>query len=127
MGIDNQAKILFRYLRWFGRIVGFLATGFFLLFFICEGVPDIIKNGMDTQIIPFLMLLFLAITGYIIAIFNEKAGGIMQIAGGVAMSIYHLWTGGFKDLNMALVFGLPFIICGSIFLLCWWKCKIRTV
>ncbi len=41
------------------------------------------------------------------------------------MSIYLLVIGGMKDLDIALVFGLPYLICGVISLIYGWKCRIN--
>ncbi len=116
MGTNDRAAVFFASLRWFARIVGFLASGFFLLFFLGEGAPDVLENGLNREIVPFLALLLTAIVGYVVALFHERAGGLLLIAGGGAMGVYHLAAGGIKDADMALVFGLPFLLCGCVFL-----------
>ena len=115
---EESGKRIGLILRWTGRLTGFFASGFFLLFLVGEGLPGIIQNGIDTELLPFLPLLGMAIEGWVIALFNEKTGGILQIIGGMGMAIFHLINGGLKDLDMALVFGLPFMLCGSLFLIC---------
>ena len=120
-----KSNRLLRYLRLFARIVSFLASAFFLLIFIGEGIPDLINKSINPKLLPFLPLLLIAIIGCFITLFKEIIGGILQITGGVGMSIYLLVIGGMKDLDIALVFGLPYLICGVISLIYGWKCRIN--
>ena len=112
MRVVNRTRILST-IKWVGRIIGFSASIFFLMFFIGEGVPDITK-GIAADLVFFLFFITIAIAGYIIAIFKEKLGGVMEIIGGVFMSIFHLLNGGLQDLNMAIIYGAPFILSGLI-------------
>ena len=114
MGKENQTSISLRILKWFGHIIGGLASAFFIIFFFGEGVPGLINNGVAAEMLLFMVLLFIAIAGWVVSIFTAKIGGILQIIGGSAMSIFHLANGGLKDINMAIVFGMPFILCGLI-------------
>lgn len=123
MSNGNQGRNSLKYLKWVGRIIGFLASAFFLVVFIGEGVPGFINNGIESEMLFFIFLLFIAIIGYAIAIKKEKIGGIMQIVGGSAMSGYHLIIGGLKDFNVAIIFGLPFIFSGLISMICWYYNK----
>jgi hypothetical protein len=117
MGKENQTSISLRILKWFGHIIGGLASAFFIVFFFGEGIPGLINNGIATELLLFMVLLFIAIAGWVVSLFEARIGGILQIIGGCAMSIYHLANGGLKDLDMAIVFGMPFILCGLISLI----------
>ncbi len=118
-----KVKRPFRYLRWFTQIAGFFASGFFLLIFIEEGIPALIDKNINSKLLPFLPFLLTAIIGYLIALFKEIIGGILQIASGISMSAYLFAIGGLKNLDLALVFGLPYLFCGLFSLLYGWKCR----
>ncbi len=106
-------------LRWFGRLVGFVSSVVFLFFFIGEGVSEGIDlHSPDMQLLTFAILLFLSVSGCVVALFKERAGGIMQLAGGCLMAVYHFVDRGMKDADMALIFGLPFIFSGVVCLIC---------
>ncbi len=92
---------------------GLLVSGFFLLFIIGEGIPHIIKGEGD-ELIPFLPLVLLPVAGYFVTWFKEWQGAIIMIAGGIILLGYFLIQG---DINIALIYGMPFILAGSLFLL----------
>jgi len=62
-------------------------------------------------------LLLVAVAGCVLALFRQRAGGWLQIAGGTLMGAYHLVHGGLHDLNMAIAFGVPFVLAGAIMVL----------
>ena len=53
-------------LIWTGRVCGLLIVGFFLLFFVGEGIPDIV-SVKGRELLIFLPFVFPALLGYIIA------------------------------------------------------------
>lgn len=92
---------------------------YFFFFFIGEGVYEGIDiHSPDKQLLNFLILLFLSVSGCVVALIKERIGGIMQIVCGCLMNVYHINNGGLKDVDMALIFGLPFIFSGVILLVC---------
>ena len=93
--------------------IGILVCLFFLLFIIGEGVPDII-SGKANGLFIFLPLLLLPVVGYFMTWFQETTGTFLMITGGIALLSWFLIMG---DVKMALVYGLPFIITGGLFLL----------
>lgn len=85
----------------------------FILFFIAgKGVPEILKNE-ENELIPFLPLLLLPIAGYIITWYKEFAGTLMMTGGGLILLAFFILKG---DAAMGVVYGLPFVLAGSIFL-----------
>jgi len=102
------------WLKWLGRLIGLAASALFLAFFIGEGVPEITESGIPAELRLFIPLLLAAIAGCVVALFRAGAGGVMQIIGGGAMGIYHLVAGGLNDLDVAVVFGVPYILAGAI-------------
>jgi hypothetical protein len=104
-----------KYLLWVARILGAASCAFFLSFFVGEGLADLMHGvPPPAELLHFLPLLLVAVAGYAAAWFAAPAGGIMLAAGGAAMLLYHLAHG---DAAMALVYGLPFIITGLLFIL----------
>lgn len=100
-------------LRWTARITGFFSVAFFMSFMLGEGLHDIIR-GEGKQLLPFLPFLLLAVCGYFVALFREKKGSLMMIAGGLLLMLYLFY---FQDYTIGLIYGLPFIIPGTIFYL----------
>jgi hypothetical protein len=105
-------------IKWAARIIGFIASAFFLSFFIGEGVPDLISGNAD-DLIPFLPLFLLTILGYVISWFSSFWGGSLMLLGGIGMWGYHLAFN--HSWRIAAVFGLPFVIAGLLFLIYWHK------
>jgi hypothetical protein len=99
-------------LSWTARISGLLIIAFFMLFFIGEGIPDIIEgrgNGL-LQFLPFMLPVFI---GFIIAWRKPVAGGWILIAGAILLATYLLFS---NDIRAAIIFGLPFLLMGLCFL-----------
>lgn len=99
-------------LAWTARISGLLATAFFLLFFIAEGLPDIV-NGHGGELLRFLPFPLFCAIGFTIAWWKPVSGGWLIIAGAVLMAGYLLY---FNDLRAAIIYGLPPLLIGLCFL-----------
>jgi hypothetical protein len=67
-------------LNWTARVSGFLITGFFLLFFVGEGLPDIV-SGKGKELLIFLPFALPALIGYILAWRHPVKGGQLMIVG----------------------------------------------
>lgn len=103
------------FLLWSARLLGAAASLFFLAFFAGEGIPAIMRGIQpDADLLLFLPLLFIAVAGYLLACRSRPAGGRLLVLGGAAMAVYHLAHG---DPEIALVYGLPFIAAGALFIL----------
>ena len=92
---------------------GLLVCGFFLLFIIGEGIPDIAK-GNGNELILFLPLILLPVAGYLVTWFNEKYGTVIMISGAVILLGYFLAKG---DVRAALIYSIPFFVSAGLFLL----------
>lgn len=95
------------------QTVGVVACLFFLLFIIGEGIPDVVKGNGDGFLV-FLPFILLPIAGFILTWFKEWPGVILLTAGGVALMVYFFIKG---DMAMAMVYSLPFIVTGLLFML----------
>ena len=102
-------------LKWSARIIGGLSVLFFGAFFVGEGMPDLIKGG-DGHLQSMTLLMGFALLGYIFAWFREKEGGYVLVFSGVIMGLTMFYKGGLKDITFVLVYSLPFLISGLLFL-----------
>jgi len=101
--------------KWSARIIGGLALLFFGSFFIGEGIPDLIKGG-DGHLQSMMLLMGFALLGYIFAWFREKEGGYVLLFSGVIMGLTMFYDGGLRNISMTLVYSVPFIVSGLLFL-----------
>jgi hypothetical protein len=92
-----------RFLRWSARGISLLFSAFFLMFFVGEGLPNIL-HGQGSDLLPFLPWFSLALIGSLLAFFRERTGATLMFVSAVAMAIY------VRDWPMSLVFSLPYIL-----------------
>jgi len=92
---------------------GLIVSIFVLLFFAGKGVPEILKNDAN-ELLPFLPLLLFPFAGYILTWYKEFVGAVIMTAGGALLLLFFMIKG---DGGTGLIYGLPFILGGSIFLL----------
>jgi len=97
-------------LRTVALALGFLPAAFFLFFLIGEGLAELIDG--KTGVIPILVLMILTVSGYLLAWKRPRAGGLIMMAGGLAMGIYLFIAGGSDSIIMILAYSLPFIVPG---------------
>ncbi len=95
------------------QTAGMVVCLFFVLFVIREEMPLIAKEE-GNAVLGFLPFILLPVIGYIISWFKELPGTMIMIAGGVILMVYFLMQ---HNLNMALAYGLPFMIVGGLYLL----------
>jgi hypothetical protein len=95
------------------QTLGMAVCLFLLLFVMGQGLPANLK-GTDNGWTIFIPLMLLPVVGFIISWFKELPGTAIMIAGGLVLMVYFIIQ---KDLTTALVYGLPFMIVGSLFLL----------
>lgn len=108
-------------LLWAARIIGLLASCFFLFFFIGESLSDIMTGGFtwDWHLLLFLPLLLAGIAGYCAALLHKACGPILLLIGGAGMMAYLLLLGGWGDIGAALIYGLPYLFCAVCFWAAW--------
>ena len=92
---------------------GLIVCIFVLLFIAGKGVPEILKNDAN-ELVPFLPFLLLPVAGYILTWYKEFAGAVIMTTGGAILLAFFIMKG---DTAMGLIYGMPFILAGSIFLL----------
>lgn len=102
-------------LYYIALILGFQASAFFTFFLIAEGGADLLEG--KTSVLPILIMMIIAVAGYVWTLVKPGPGSIIMITGGVLMMIYLLFLSGIGGWQMALIYGLPFIIPGIVFYL----------
>ncbi|CAN5596877.1 hypothetical protein BH10BAC4_BH10BAC4_14260 [soil metagenome] len=99
--------------KWSARIMGMITCVIFIGLFILQGLEGLYSNVQFVFYI-FLSFMVFAISGYAIAWLKPDKGGIIMIIGGFLMIAFHFSR---DDRFTAMVYGIPFIIEGVLFLL----------
>lgn len=99
-------------LYYIALILGFQVSIFFVFFLVADGITDLAEGKFS--VIPILLMMILAVSGFVWSVFKPVKGGLLMIAGGLVMAVYLLIMGGIGEWQMALIFGLPFIVPGVI-------------
>lgn len=99
-------------LYYIALILGLQVSLFYIFFLVADGITDLAEGKYD--VIPILMMMILAAGGYVWVFFNPAKGSLVMIAGGALMAVYLFLMTGIGEWQMALIFGLPFIVPGVI-------------
>ncbi|MEJ0055584.1 MAG: hypothetical protein WDN75_07960 [Bacteroidota bacterium] len=99
--------------KWSARIMGLVTCGIFVGFFILQGLDGLYENVQFVFYI-FLSFILFAFMGYTIAWLKPDKGGILLIVAGFLMMAFHFSR---DDRFTAMVYGIPFIIEGVLFIL----------
>jgi hypothetical protein len=104
-----------------GRIIGSAAS----IFWFSSLFLHAIFGEEDLSLEGFLLtiLIFLNITGIVIAYRNEKAGSFTIIISSLALSIFAYISAGRNEAFAIAVSGLPFLIAGILLFIGWKKSK----
>lgn len=105
---------LYKLLHYIALILGFQVSIFFLFFLIADSITDLGEGKFN--VIPILLMMILAVGGFVWSVTKPAKGGLVMIAGGLVMVVFLLIMGGIGEWQMALIFGLPFILPGLVFI-----------
>ena len=94
------------------QTAGLVVCIFILVFFAGKGIPEVLKMD-ENEWIPFLPFVIIPFAGYIVTWVKEYAGALMMIAGGIILLTFLIVKG---DITSGLVYGIPFIAAGILFL-----------
>ncbi len=95
------------------RIIG-LAAGFLWTFVLLSGALS--SGGVYNQQLTFLFLLIVAnFASVIVALWEEKIGGILLILFSAILCIFALMIAGHNKIIAASISGLPFLLSGVLF------------
>ena len=110
---NNSFSVFF---LWFAWAISTIASVLFTIYLVNEGIPDVM-HGKAKEFVPYLPFLIIAIVGCAVSFFKQKAGGIMMLIGGVAIEVVLYIQQGSANFGMMMVYGLPYILPGILFLL----------
>ena len=99
------------------RIISIFFLAIFLMFFIGETAAEKIPISQLPKELWFMIVIFIVIiVGFIVSISNKKLGGKIMAAAGTTAGLYVIFLGGLKDIYIALIYSLPFVISGLLLL-----------
>ena len=93
--------------------LGLLICIFFMMYLAGSGMPDMLK-GDNREMYLFLTFVSLSMAGYITTWFRESVGTVMVLLGALLLLIFFIWK---KDIGLAIMYGFPFGILGTLFLI----------
>ncbi len=109
---NSQQERKVRMYKTLAQTAGVVACLFFLLMIAGEEMPGIIKgNGAGMLLLPLVLV---PVAGFVLTWFKEWAGAALVTAGGLALLVYFFVK---EDATMALVYGIPFLLTGALFML----------
>jgi hypothetical protein len=109
-------------MRWTARLLALAAAGLFVLFVALSG-PKVLSmiSWSSPQGLPLLLGLLVALVGVLIAWRWELIGGVLAVAGAVAIMGLVCWGSGTDMLYCAVLFTLPIMVAGALYLGCCWR------
>jgi peptidoglycan/LPS O-acetylase OafA/YrhL len=111
-------------MRWVARILALIATGLFVYFLVESGAQMISSLAWGPQGFPLLIGLVVALIGLLLAWRWELLGGVMAVIGGVATMALVCIGSGLDMLFCALLFTLPILAAGVLYLGCCWRTRV---
>jgi peptidoglycan/LPS O-acetylase OafA/YrhL len=110
-------------MRWVARILALIATGLFVYFLVESGAEVVSSLAWGPQGFPLLIGLAVALIGLLLAWRWELLGGVMAVVGGVATMALVCIGSGPDMLFCALLFTLPILVAGVLYLGCCWRTR----
>jgi len=113
-------------MRYLARIISTLLAAFLLLFAIGEGINSWSRGGgmeFDYEHIKMTVYFALIAVGTILGWWRDIFGGVILTLVGIVFSLTVLIEMESHDYWIILIFGMPFLVCGALFLLSWRRQK----
>ena len=121
MGRPDRDKLTVT-MRYLARIISTFFAAFVLLFAI-GGFLDNVSKGTglvwDYEHIKMPVCFILIAAGTLLGWWRDILGGVILTFVGLVFSVLVLVEMGSNDYWIILIFALPFIVCGALFLLSW--------
>lgn len=111
-------------MRWSGRVLALLAVGLFLLFLFQSGArvfPTLTWN--KPQGWPMMVAMVVALVGMVAAWRWEAGGGVVALAGAIAIVVLVVLGSGLDMLVPAIMFVAPLALAGLLYLGCSARCR----
>ena len=125
-----QQENNFNELRLFTKSLVFLAliTGLiYLRVFVVEILPAMEVNGTTAVELTKFVLLIMAMVGLLLTWRYQRVGGGTAVLTGLLFGILTYRTTTQNPLLLAFFYGSPFVISGSLSLVCWWRQQHKEV
>ena len=106
----------------FGRIIGSLTTGIFLLFMVPKFITllSVGQNNSEAWVMVFYVLSMIYGIGFLISFWKTGLGGLLLVMSSILITIYAFIDS--KSLLVLLLF-LPLSFAGILFLIHWKKSR----
>ena len=113
-------------IRKIARIASVIVGGYWAFALSMEAImlKKMVWN-LETTLLATLVVILLI--GVVIAWINEKIGGTVLILAGIGFSIFAYFSAGRNQILAMSVSGVPFIICGILFLIAWMRKKRQKI
>ena len=110
-------------IRWFARLLALGVTALFV--YAAREFGSSIFPALDwgPQGWPLLIGLIVAVAGLWLAWRWEMVGGLMAVVGGAGIMVLVCAGSGADMLLCALLFALPILVTGSLYLACCWRSR----
>jgi hypothetical protein len=106
-------------MRWTARALALLVVGLFLWFLVEFGARVLARlPWLDPQGVPLLAALLVALAGVVVAWRWELVGGLMALAGALAIVALVEVGSGLDTLYAALLFTAPLLVAAALYLGC---------
>jgi hypothetical protein len=109
---ENNLQRMRKGMRWAGRIIGFIATGFSVLIIIGN-----ISLREFIYIVPLICITLVALLGLIISWWNGPVASILLFLSMVGLGIRNYYT---NQIWMWIIIGIPYFVA-SILIFCSWR------
>ena len=105
-------------IRKIARIASVIVGGYWAFALSMEAImlKKMVWNLETTLLVTLVVILLI---GVVIAWINEKIGGTVLILAGIGFSVFAYFSAGRNQILAMSVSGVPFIICGILFLIAW--------
>lgn len=105
-----------KFLRWLARLIGGVSILAFIVISFSGGLEDFM-NSYSGHRNSMAFLMGFAILGYVFAWFREREGGLILIISGIIIGLNMFYSGGMKEISLAIAYPLPALVCGALFLI----------
>jgi hypothetical protein len=110
-------KGIVNFFHWLAWLLSILASVFFFVFILGEGAIQDMLAGKAKELTTFIPWLLIAMGGCVLSLFRKAPGGLLMLAGGIAMVLNFYMRTGWLEVWMMVIYGFPYIIAGLVFLI----------
>ncbi|MCF8232536.1 MAG: hypothetical protein K9J27_10140 [Bacteroidales bacterium] len=101
------------------RILSVIMIIGFLYYFVTNEFTRLENMSIETG--PIYFMIFSVFIGFIVSWFFEMIGGLVLVVGGFALGVYAFLSTGGDDAMTAVIYTVPFVVPGFLFLVSWFR------